>query len=112
MSENVEVLHKAFGRGIVVSRDGKYITVKFDTTQKVFVYPDAFEKFLTLADGTVSSEILLDIEASRREKQQIIDHKNEENLRAMTKGIVIPGKEIVVQDEDEESHFKSEIEES
>ena len=110
--ENLEVKHKVFGSGIIVSAQGKYITVKFDSCNKTFVYPDSFEKFLTLADGTVSEEILADISCSREEKRQIQDKKNEENLLAMTKGIVIPGKEIVLdENEDEENREKSESEE-
>ena len=38
--------------------------------------------------------------------------KHEENLRAMTKGIVIPGKEInLLEGDDEEEHQKSELDE-
>lgn len=89
---NLVVRHKSFGEGIVTSSDSKYITVKFSNTEKKFVYPDIFEKFLTLEDGTVSEEILQDLDASKMKKQEVINKKQEENLRAMTKGIVIPGK--------------------
>ena len=111
--ENLEVLHKAFGKGTVVSTNGQYITVKFETVQKTFVYPDIFEKFLTLADGTVSQQILDDLRVSKDAKQRILEKKNEENLRAMTRGIVIPGKEInPLEGDDEENRYKnSEIEE-
>ena len=102
--DNLEVNHKSFGKGIVISQQGKYITVQFNTVKKVFVYPDAFETFLTLADGTVPNKIAVDIEASKRARQAIIDRKNEENIRAMTKGIVIPGKEGAMNDTDEEEN--------
>lgn len=106
--ENLEVMHKSFGKGTVVASNGQYITVKFESAQKTFVYPDIFEKFLTLADGTVSSEILEDLKASKDAKQRILDKKNEENLRAMTRGIVIPGKENVNPESDEEEgRFKN-----
>ncbi len=106
--ENLEVLHKAFGKGTVVSVNGKYFTVKFDSAQKTFVYPDIFEKFLTLADGTVSDEIRADLELAKGIKQKELDKKNEENLRAMTRGIVIPGKENVnVDSDEEEGRFKN-----
>lgn len=106
--ENLEVLHKSFGKGIVVASNGQYITVKFEATQKTFVYPDIFEKFLTLADGTVSDEIKDDLRASKDAKQKILDKKNEENLRAMTRGIVIPGKENVnPEGDEEEGKFKN-----
>lgn len=106
--DNLEVNHRSFGKGVVVSQQGKYITVQFDSVKKVFVYPDAFETFLTLADGTVSNEIANDIAASKRERQAIIDKKNEENIRAMTKGIVIPGKEGAMNEIDEDDNqYKS-----
>ena len=106
--DNLEVNHRSFGKGVVVSQQGKYITVQFDSVKKVFVYPDAFETFLTLADGTVSNEIAVDIADSKRERQAIIDKKNEENIRAMTKGIVIPGKEGAMNEIDEDDNqYKS-----
>ena len=105
---NMEVLHKAFGKGTVVSMNGKYFTVQFCTAQKTFVYPDAFEKFLTLADGSTSEVIDTDLQAAKEQKQKELDKKNEENRRAMTHGIVIPGKENVnVEGEDEEGRFKN-----
>ena len=110
--ENLHVKHKAFGQGIVVSTKGQYFTVKFESAEKIFVYPDIFEKFLTLEDGSVSDEIKLDLDKSKAVKQRIIDNKREENVRAMTKGIVIPGKENVDSEgEDEESSYKNKDEE-
>ena len=106
--ENLEVLHKAFGKGVVVSVNGKYFTVKFDAAQKTFVYPDIFEKFLTLADGNISDDIKADLASANAQKQRELDKKNEENLRAMTRGIVIPGKENAnVDGEEEEGRFKN-----
>ncbi len=110
--ENLEVKHKSFGLGVIVNVQGKYITVRFDNQDKVFVYPDIFEKFLTLADGSISEEILTDLSAANLRKQKIRDQKEEENIRSMMKGIVIPGKEILPTDgEDEEGRNKSDIEE-
>ena len=110
--ENLQVKHKAFGEGIVVATSGKYFTVKFESAEKVFVYPDIFAKFLTLIDGTVSEEIAADLKAANEVKQQIQNTKDEENLRAMTRGIVIPGKENANLDsEDEEYRNKQESEE-
>ena len=106
--ENLEVLHTSFGKGVILAKRDKYITVKFDNCEKTFVYPDAFEKFLTLADGTVCDEIKQDIALINDRKQQIINKKNEENIRSMTHGIVIPGKENAQLDsEDEDSSFKN-----
>ena len=102
--ENLQVRHKTFGLGTVVAKDGKYIKVKFDNAEKNFVYPDSFEKFLTLADGTVTDEIIADLAVTNAEKARILAAKNEENLRAMTHGIVIPGKEGAGENEEEDSY--------
>lgn len=108
--DNIEVRHKAFGNGVVVASSGQYITVKFDSCQKVFVYPDIFEKHLTLADGTVSDEIKGDLDEKKKQKQKISDEKREENYRAMTRGIVIPGKDTSLDGEDEENKSSQEEE--
>ena len=105
--ENLLVKHKAFGDGVVVKKNEKYITVKFANAEKTFVYPDVFSGYLTLADGTVSDEINADIERVKKAKQDIIDRKNEENLRAMTRGIVIPGKDTSVDSDDDELRYKA-----
>ena len=102
--ENLQVNHKVFGLGTITAKDGKYIRVKFASAEKNFVYPDSFEKFLTLADGTVSDEILADLATTNAAKAKILAAKQEENLRAMTHGIVIPGKEGGSENEEEEGY--------
>jgi hypothetical protein len=107
--ENLAVKHKVFGDGVILCHKEKYITVRFANAEKIFVYPDAFEKFLTLADGTVPAEIGDDIAVSRASKEKILQEKHDENVRSMIKGIVIPGKEILPENKDDEQ--REEIEE-
>lgn len=102
--ENLAVKHKAFGNGVILAQSEKYITVRFATAEKIFVYPDAFEKFLTMEDGSVPSEIMEDLAVSRAAKDKILKEKRDENVRSMIKGIVIPGKEIVPENKDDEQH--------
>ena len=106
--ENISVIHKSFGEGVLTEQSGKYITVDFkEAKKKKFVYPDSFENFLTFKDESFCEQLAIDIAASKAARHQIIDKKNEENLRAMTRGIVIPGKEAVVgEGEEEENRFK------
>ena len=67
---------------------------------------------MTLEDGTVSDEILADLSVSKGIKAQLEEEKNNERIHSMTHGIVIPGKEIVTEGDDEESHLKaSDVEE-
>lgn len=108
--ENLAVCHKKFGPGVVVSTKGNYMTIRFATEEKVFVYPDAFERFLTLADGTLSEDIIADVETAKNKKNAIADAKHRENLRSMTHGIVIPGKDITA-DSKEEDSYSNETEE-
>ena len=102
------VQHKVFGLGTVTGINGKYLTVAFQNVEKVFVYPDAFEKFLTLADGSVTDEIRDDLNHSMNRREQIRMQKHEENLRAMQRGIVIPGKEITAENTEEGSEKQQE----
>ena len=104
---DLQVMHKTFGLGTIISIDGKYIRVKFDSVEKNFVYPDAFEKFLTLADGSVSEDIEADLKVTNEQKARILAAKQEENMRSMTHGIVIPGKEGTTESEDEENGYKN-----
>ena len=106
--ENLAVKHKAFGNGVILAQSEKYITVRFATAEKIFVYPDSFEKFLTMEDGSVPSAILEDLEASRAAKDKVLKAKRDENVRSMMKGIVIPGKEIVIENKDDESREEME----
>ena len=109
---DLQVMHKSFGIGVITAINGKYITVKFANCEKNFVYPDAFEKFLTLADGSVSADILSDLESSKHAKAVIKEKKDLENIHSMTHGMVIPGKETSTENEDEESSKNGENDEN
>ena len=105
--DNLQVQHKKFGLGTVIATSGKYMTIQFDSCVKNFVYPDSFEKFLTLADGTVSDEINEDLAKVSNEKKLIEEKKIAENLHSMMHGIVIPGKEMTLDGEEEDQQYKS-----
>ena len=112
--DNTQVKHKTFGIGTVTVMSPKYFSVCFDGgVKKSFVYPDAFEKFLTLADGTVSDEILVDLAATQAKKQSVKDKKAQENSHFMEHGKVIAGKETSGDsDEDENSDKSTDTEEA
>ena len=104
---NLQVKHNVFGEGTVISQNGKYFTVAFNGCQKNFVYPDAFEKFLTMTDGTVPENFLNDLKATKEAKNKILEKKQAETRHSMMHGIVIPGKEIVNDPDGEDSRFKN-----
>ena len=105
--ENLQVKHNVFGLGTIISKEGKYFTVSFESGVKKFVYPDAFGKFLTLSDGTVPEIIQTDLAATLEAKRIILEKKQEETRHSMLNGIVIPGKETVLDADEEESRYKN-----
>jgi len=48
--EGMEVSHMKFGEGKVMELEEKYITILFPQGEKKFLYPNSFNKFLTLKD--------------------------------------------------------------
>ena len=97
--EGLEVVHKVFGNGIVEKVSDKYVTVRFANLQKVFVYPDAFEVFLSAADEAVSREIAADL-ARAQEKRKAHDAELEKEREVqMRAGVVIAGNQMLMGDQ-------------
>ena len=57
------VFHKAFGSGTIISKTGNLLIVDFKGNEKKFVYPDAFEKYLTSADQELLAQVSHDLQA-------------------------------------------------
>jgi len=57
-----KVFHDTFGRGTIISKDENRVTVDFKWDRKKFIYPDAFEKFLTSADQELMAQVNRDIQ--------------------------------------------------
>lgn len=69
---NEQVEHKHFGKGSVVENTDFYVEVHFPMGNKKFVFPDAFEKYLTLIDKKAAGlvdEILQEKQMKRRQKE-------------------------------------------
>lgn len=62
-----KVHHKSFGAGTITCLDGTLLSVSFSAGEKKFVYPDAFESFLTAADTELQDKAL----AALQEKQKM-----------------------------------------
>lgn len=58
----IEVIHKSFGNGSVVEESDEYITIKFLIGIKKFLYPDAFENFLSITNLQIQEKINTEIE--------------------------------------------------
>ena len=62
------VHHARFGVGIVEAVDGKYMTVTFKGESRRFLYPDAFDGYLTVDDKDAVDEIGQALALAKREK--------------------------------------------
>ncbi|HKM35289.1 MAG TPA: hypothetical protein VJY54_11180 [Lachnospiraceae bacterium] len=50
------VVHNKFGNGVISDLSENKITVSFEESQKLFLYPDAFMQFLTLKNNNLQKE--------------------------------------------------------
>ncbi|MEG1633373.1 MAG: hypothetical protein RR314_04915 [Oscillospiraceae bacterium] len=77
-----EVTHKAFGKGRVTAFDETYITVRFETGEKRFIFPDAFQGFLSATEPKIAAQIQDNLNLAAAEKQQVQQEKlQEQELR-------------------------------
>ncbi|MBR0249151.1 MAG: hypothetical protein IJQ70_09285 [Synergistaceae bacterium] len=66
----MKVYSRAFGEGNVVNIVVKYITIQFSTGEKQFMFPSAFDGFLTTADEKLQNMIAEAKEKELAEKKQ------------------------------------------
>lgn len=90
---NEEITHKVFGEGNIVDHEDSIITIDFNEEIKKFVYPDAFEEFITLNDqGTAKSfkkfflkreaeEKILEKKLEEEKEQQMLEQQRKEKLK-------------------------------
>ena len=66
---NQTVIHKIFGKGIILSVDEKYLEVNFTERGKVskFSYPSCFHGFLTIENSSLQKEIDAVVEVWKQE---------------------------------------------
>ncbi len=74
---NEEITHKVFGEGNIVEHEDSIITVDFNEQIKKFVYPDAFNDFITLNNENTAKN-LKKIFAERAVEEEILEKKREE----------------------------------
>lgn len=81
------VNHKIFGEGIVKNileeQDGKYLVVAFSQGEKKFVYPDAFEAYISVNNSNVAEFLKIEIE-KRKKIKAVIESRRIECLMHFT----------------------------
>ncbi len=84
------VRHKRFGKGVITDLSENKISVSFNETKKLFIYPDAFLQYLTLKNNSIQKKIEKISEERVREKdvqKQIEKLENRYRLRIHTMNI-------------------------
>ncbi len=80
---NLKVTHKKFGTGVIISNDENKVIVHFPgiNSEKKFVYPDAFEKFLQIDEQHSTEEVkkaFVKVQEQMKEKQEERKKKEEQ----------------------------------
>ena len=57
----VNVVHKVFGAGSIISHDDNHLIISFANEEKRFVYPDAFKEFISASDQKIDAAIKKEI---------------------------------------------------
>ncbi|WP_153722133.1 malate synthase [Sporosarcina cascadiensis] len=90
---NEEITHNVFGEGSIVGHEDSVITVDFNKNLKKFVYPDAFENFITLNDRSIAKSLeeffvkrkaeekVLEKERKKEKEYQMLEHQRREKLK-------------------------------
>ncbi len=52
-----KVSHRQFGIGEIVKQDDHMVTVRFEACEKQFVFPSAFDGFLTMVDAAQATKM-------------------------------------------------------
>ena len=84
---NMKVSHKIFGDGIIIAREDSYITVKFSNDEKKFIYPNAFDGYLSTENTEFNNKVKEDIEAVKRleeEEKEKLAKKEKEKLKEVS----------------------------
>ena len=66
---NEKVIHRSLGDGKIINFDGNNVEVQFACKISKFVYPDAFDTFLTLNNADKQKTVLAEIASAKQEKE-------------------------------------------
>ncbi len=78
---NKQVIHKIYGKGSVVKYNDSYIKIDFSAGNKEFVFPDAFEKYLTFTDQRAAD--LVGEMVRKRKKEYREEEQKLKKLKAL-----------------------------
>lgn len=75
----LEVIHKKFGTGIITHITDDKVSVRFGNSEKLFLFPDVFGKFVVAKNGSIQRRLeeLNEsyLKSKKQEKEQISREK-------------------------------------
>ncbi|ARK23345.1 malate synthase [Sporosarcina sp. P37] len=77
---NEGITHNVFGEGSIVEHEDSVIVVDFNNVLKKFVYPDAFDNFITLNDQTIAKS-LEEVFLKKRAEEAVLEKKRKEEKK-------------------------------
>lgn len=97
--------HARFGDGVIVRIEGRQMTVRFESGERRFVYPDALSEYLAVRDPDAEGEVSLLLSASRRAREALESQRRLERQYLSDRGTVISGRrrEAELAEDDPES---------
>ncbi len=78
---NKQVTHKVFGKGKIIKCCDSYIKIDFPSGNKKFVFPDAFETYLTLTDQEAAKMVQKKKEKCEKEEQKLRELRAEQSKK-------------------------------
>lgn len=89
---NKKVEHETFGKGNVVSYNDSYIKINFESGIKKFVFPDVFDKYITLIDQRAADIV-------REKLQEREAEKNKEAIRLKKEKVLEQERQHILEQE-------------
>lgn len=92
---NTKVIHKMLGEGIITEAGDNYVTVKFASKVSRFIFPIAFEKFITAENSDIQEMIIEKLtepemkNIKNRQKRKWFVSKKERALMPKRKQVLI-----------------------
>ena len=86
---NTKVIHKMLGEGIITEAGDNYVSVKFASKVSRFIFPIAFEKFITAENSDIQDMIIEEINRARNEEHKWCVSKKERALMLKRKQVLI-----------------------
>lgn len=78
---NEGITHKVFGEGHIIDQDASFVTIDFNEDTKKFVYPDAFQGFITLHNQNTAKTLEKVISKNEKIEAALEEKREEEKER-------------------------------